>query len=117
MISILGEAVNPELVSAGSLITRPLSSGKQTFVENTEMSPVGKPIPKVESLPQVSGEPKDMSLLSTKKAVIYQFMFIFVCKSVIIASKNNSNIEIQFSGKNKVTTWRKQMKYLTHNDM
>ncbi|XP_063842770.1 uncharacterized protein LOC135090214 isoform X1 [Scylla paramamosain] len=56
VLSILGEAVSPALASAGSLITRPVSSGKQFFEENVEMLPVGKPVPKVESLPQVSGE-------------------------------------------------------------
>lgn len=56
IISMLGNTVSPELVSGGSLITRPLSSGQQIFTENSEMFPVGKPIPKVESLPQASGE-------------------------------------------------------------
>lgn len=53
---MLGNAVSPELVSGGSLITRPLSSGQQIISENSEFFPVGKPIPKVESLPQASGE-------------------------------------------------------------
>lgn len=56
VLSILGEAVSPTLVSGGSLITRPLSSGTQAFEEKVDMLPVGKPIPKVEALPQVSGE-------------------------------------------------------------
>lgn len=58
MISILnglGEAVPPGLVSAGSLIERPLSSGKQTFTTDQEAWPLRQPVPKVEALPQVAG--------------------------------------------------------------
>ncbi|KAK3874524.1 hypothetical protein Pcinc_020543 [Petrolisthes cinctipes] len=54
--SDLGYTVSPSLVSAGSTIQRPLSSGQQTFNTDQTTWPLGQPIPKVEALTQVAGE-------------------------------------------------------------
>lgn len=56
VISILGIEASAQNLSAATLIERPVSSSKQTFDENPELWPVGKPIPKVEAITQVAGE-------------------------------------------------------------
>ncbi|XP_042871768.1 indole-3-acetaldehyde oxidase-like [Penaeus japonicus] len=56
VISIVGSEASLENQTAGTLIERPISTSKQSFNENPEMWPVGKPIPKVEAIAQVAGE-------------------------------------------------------------
>ncbi|XP_042871766.1 indole-3-acetaldehyde oxidase-like [Penaeus japonicus] len=56
IVSILGDKVSNEIVSGGTMLERPLSSGQQEFDMNRDMWPVGKAIPKVESATQISGE-------------------------------------------------------------
>ncbi|XP_063615205.1 uncharacterized protein LOC134788260 [Penaeus indicus] len=56
VISIVGSEASLQNQSGATLIERPVSSSKQTFDENPEMWPVGKPVLKVESIMQVAGE-------------------------------------------------------------
>ncbi|KAB7507051.1 hypothetical protein Anas_02028, partial [Armadillidium nasatum] len=56
IISIIGDTVSPDIKSAGSKLERPVSSSEQTFDANKETWPVGKPIEKLESRLQISGE-------------------------------------------------------------
>lgn len=48
--------MDKELYSAGMTLKRPLSTATQIFKINEDKVPVGKPMPKVESITQVSGK-------------------------------------------------------------
>ncbi|KAK4325143.1 hypothetical protein Pmani_004297 [Petrolisthes manimaculis] len=56
VIGFLDKVVGVRVRSAGPIIERPLSSGKQSFDMKKEIWPVGEPIPKLESATQISGE-------------------------------------------------------------
>ncbi|XP_050344388.1 xanthine dehydrogenase/oxidase-like [Nymphalis io] len=48
--------LNPKYVSGGSLIKRPLSSGKQDFQTDSSLYPLNQPVQKLEAIIQSSGE-------------------------------------------------------------
>ncbi|KAK3885385.1 hypothetical protein Pcinc_010383 [Petrolisthes cinctipes] len=58
VIGFLDKVVGVRVRSAGPVIDRPLSSGKQSFdmKKEEEVWPVGEPLPKLESAAQISGE-------------------------------------------------------------
>lgn len=56
ILGIIGDIASPDVVSGATDLVRPLSSGKQVYDENTEIWPLGKPIPKLEAHIQCSGE-------------------------------------------------------------
>ncbi|XP_018017026.2 xanthine dehydrogenase 2 [Hyalella azteca] len=56
IVSILMDDVSPRIRSAGDKIKRGVNSGQQEFDENSDIWPLGKAIPKLESLIQVAGE-------------------------------------------------------------
>lgn len=51
-----GDNANPRFRSGGSLLKRELSSGKQDYDIDRNLWPVNKPMAKVESIFQTSGE-------------------------------------------------------------
>ncbi|KAG0710872.1 Xanthine dehydrogenase [Chionoecetes opilio] len=55
VLEILGDSAGSAVVSGGSDLKRPVSSGQQTFPENTEAWPIGKPVTKIEAPIQCSG--------------------------------------------------------------
>ncbi|KAK3879999.1 hypothetical protein Pcinc_015481 [Petrolisthes cinctipes] len=56
VLSIVGTAASPPVTSGAEPLQRPLSSGQQTYDNNTEQYPLGAPIPKIEAPIQISGE-------------------------------------------------------------
>ncbi|XP_015433474.1 PREDICTED: indole-3-acetaldehyde oxidase-like [Dufourea novaeangliae] len=56
ILSIKPENLDPKLRSGGSILDRGLSSGKQDFETDKNLWPLNKPIPKMESVYQTSGE-------------------------------------------------------------
>ena len=57
IVGILGnKKVSPELFSAGSDLKREESSGQQSYDENKDSWPIGKPYRKHESRIQISGK-------------------------------------------------------------
>ncbi|XP_064107764.1 uncharacterized protein LOC135216406 [Macrobrachium nipponense] len=56
IVHFLGTKVSSDIISAGAVIERPLSTGQQDFDMNEDTWPVGKGLPKIESATQISGE-------------------------------------------------------------
>jgi len=56
ILGILGTEVAPVYQSGGKIITRNLTKGTHTFDTDESTWPINKPVLKVESTPQVSGE-------------------------------------------------------------
>ncbi|XP_018402593.1 PREDICTED: xanthine dehydrogenase-like [Cyphomyrmex costatus] len=56
VVSIKPEAVYPFYYSGGTLLQRSLSSGRQFYNTNANVWPVTKPMPKLESIAQISGK-------------------------------------------------------------
>ncbi|XP_068204134.1 uncharacterized protein [Palaemon carinicauda] len=56
IVHFLGAKVSKDIMSAGKVIERPLSTGQQDFDMNEDTWPVGQGIPKIESATQISGE-------------------------------------------------------------
>lgn len=56
ILSLNPNSIDSKYRSGGSLITRPLSSGKQDFQTDKSIWPVTKPMPKLEAFSQCSGE-------------------------------------------------------------
>ena len=52
----MGDEASSELVSAGTQISRGLSSGKQEFEAEDTLDPIGRPVKKLEADIQCSGE-------------------------------------------------------------
>lgn len=52
----LSPSVNPRYKSGGDVLTRPVSSGIQTFNTDKTLWPLNQAVPKLEALPQCSGE-------------------------------------------------------------
>ncbi|XP_063216774.1 uncharacterized protein LOC134527771 isoform X3 [Bacillus rossius redtenbacheri] len=56
VLSLVGDKARKEFRSGGQVLKRSLSSGKQQYQTTPSDYPVGKPISKLEALPQCSGE-------------------------------------------------------------
>ncbi|MPC17990.1 Xanthine dehydrogenase/oxidase [Portunus trituberculatus] len=56
VLGVLGDSASSAVVSGADELVRPVSSGQQTFPENPEAWPVGKPVTKLEAPIQCSGE-------------------------------------------------------------
>ncbi|KAK9512029.1 hypothetical protein O3M35_000556 [Rhynocoris fuscipes] len=56
ILSVAPEKVSDRNRSGGTLLTRPVSSGKQEFDTDRNLWPLNKPIPKIEALLQCAGE-------------------------------------------------------------
>ena len=56
ILHVLGDEASSELVSAGTQISRGLSSGKQEFEAEDTLDPIGRPVKKLEADIQCSGE-------------------------------------------------------------
>jgi hypothetical protein len=56
ILGIVGTSANPRYQIGAKNISRIVSSGRQTFETDESTWPVNKPVLKIESAPQVSGE-------------------------------------------------------------
>ncbi|KAI8431972.1 hypothetical protein MSG28_004503 [Choristoneura fumiferana] len=61
----LSPVVNPRYLSGGTLLTRPVSRGTQTFDTDKSLWPLNEPVPKLEALTQCSGEARYSCDVST----------------------------------------------------
>lgn len=64
-------SLKPEYKSGGTLMERPLSSGKQTFDTIEKNWPLTKNIPKIEALAQTAGEAKYANDLTPQPGELY----------------------------------------------
>nr|CAD7401852.1 unnamed protein product [Timema cristinae] len=56
ILSLAKAKAKKSLISGGDLLTRPLSSAKQTYETDKSVWPLNQPVPKLEALAQCSGE-------------------------------------------------------------
>ncbi|XP_063842980.1 xanthine dehydrogenase/oxidase-like isoform X2 [Scylla paramamosain] len=71
VLGVLGDSASSAMVSGASDLVRPLSSGQQTFPENPEAWPVGKPVTKVEAPIQCSGEAEYVTKIPARPGELY----------------------------------------------
>ncbi|XP_055537407.1 uncharacterized protein LOC129725498 [Wyeomyia smithii] len=87
ILSIVPEGqynLKPEYKSGGTILERPLSSGKQTFDTYEKNWPLTKNVPKLEALAQTSGEAKFCNDLPTQPGELHA--------AFVLATQANSRI-------------------------
>ncbi|KAJ8879706.1 hypothetical protein PR048_020314 [Dryococelus australis] len=69
LLSLSADRVNSLYKSGGDLLSRPLSSGVQTYQTDKSLWPLNQPIPKIEALYQTAGKTKS-TLITTHAACL-----------------------------------------------
>lgn len=63
VLSLNPDSVSPQYRSGGSVLTRPVSSGKREFDTRKEVWPLNQPVPKIEGLIQCAGNNRQLNLI------------------------------------------------------
>ncbi|CAL8110876.1 unnamed protein product [Orchesella dallaii] len=90
ILQILGNDVDPRLRSGAYEIERTLTSGKQTFETDRLKWPLNQPIPKMDSLAQVSGEAKYINDICSELAELHGAFVVTTVGNATIKSVDAS---------------------------
>nr|XP_053653015.1 xanthine dehydrogenase/oxidase-like [Cherax quadricarinatus] len=71
VLGIVGSIADPTVASGATDLQRPVSSGQHTYDLNTDIYPLGEPVPKVEAAIQCSGEAQYVGTTPTQPGELY----------------------------------------------
>ncbi|XP_042860846.1 xanthine dehydrogenase/oxidase-like [Penaeus japonicus] len=90
VLGIVGDAAAATVTSGATDLERPLSSGQQTYDQNTETWPLGKPIPKLEARMQCAGEAEYVNTMAAASEELFGMFVTATQANAHIASVDPS---------------------------